>query len=352
MAPPTLTLLLPGLLGPWRRVDMDALCERLKLPALEALLGRARRVDDLRDHPWPEDMAFSCFDLPLPDGGAPVAPLSRELDGGVVDERYYLRADPVYLQADMATLRLLDPAEVTISRHESEALCAELNAHFGDAGPRLENLHPRRWYLGLNEAPEMETHPPHQAIGGDLDASLPRGPDGGRWRAWLNEVQMVLYQSPVNAAREAQGLPAINGLWLWGGGVHPAAVTAPWDRVWSNEDLLPALAAFGGVPAVDLPPNADAWLQETQGSERCLMAADAAYVQVRAGDVEGWRTRLEALETDWFQPLHQALRMGHLAGLQLLTGCGQRFEWRSGRAYGWWRRKRPLSDWLKRTAAL
>ncbi len=367
MASPFLTLLLPGLLGPWRRVDVDALSEGLELPALEALLGRARRVKDCRDRPWPEDMACSCFDIPLSDDeGTPVAPLSWGFDGGQQDGAYILRADPVYLQADMTTLRLLDPAEVTTSRQEADALCAELNVHFGESGPQLEPLHPRRWYLRLDKSPEMKTQPPHQAIGGDLDASLPRGPEGGRWRAWLNEVQMVLYQSPVNEAREACGLPAINGLWLWGGGVRPATVAAPWDRVCSDEDVLPTLAAFGGVPATELSPNAKAWLwmatdhtvgravpagRPAQGSARCLIALDAGYVQVRAGDVEGWRTRLEHLEATWFQPLDQALRTRQLAGLHLLSGWGQRFELGPGRGYGWWRHKRPLQDWLKRVAA-
>ncbi len=349
ITPSFLTLLLPGLLGPWRQVDVDALCEGLKPPALEALLGRARRVDDPRDRPWPEDMAFSCFDIPRSDDGStPVAPLSWTFDGGKEEGAYILRADPVYLQADMTTLRLLDPAEVSISQQEADALCAELNAHFGESVPLLQCPNPRRWYLHLDKHPDMKTRPPHQAIGGDVDACLPRGPEGGRWRAWLNEVQMVLFKSAINEAREARGQPAINGLWLWGGGVNPAAVTAPWDQVSSDEYLLPALAGFGGASVVDLPANANAWLKETPGDKHCLVAVDAGFTQVRAGDVEGWRARLENLEATWFKPLQQALRTGQLAGVHLLTGGGQRFELGPGRAYGWWRRARPLPYWLKR----
>ena len=42
----------------------------------------------------------------------------------------------------------------------------------------------------------------------------------------MNEAQMILHTHPVNAEREARGMPAVNSVWLWGGGTLPA-ITPP-----------------------------------------------------------------------------------------------------------------------------
>ncbi len=47
---------------------------------------------------------------------------------------------------------------------------------------------------------------------------LPGGADMAEWRRMWMDVQMALHSHPVNAQRQAQGLPAINAFWWWGGG--------------------------------------------------------------------------------------------------------------------------------------
>jgi hypothetical protein len=47
---------------------------------------------------------------------------------------------------------------------------------------------------------------------------LPSGPAMADWRRLWMDVQMALHSHPVNAARSARGLPAVNAYWWWGGG--------------------------------------------------------------------------------------------------------------------------------------
>lgn len=45
-------------------------------------------------------------------------------------------------------------------------------------------------------------------------------PVGDAWRSWrkrVNEIQMEWHDHPVNERRQKQGLPPINGVWLYGG---------------------------------------------------------------------------------------------------------------------------------------
>ena len=63
----------------------------------------------------------------------------------------------------------------------------------------------------------------------------------------LNEIQVLLHQHPLNAARRARGLTPVNSLWLWGGGRLPAVSTSKLHGVIGDDLLLRALAARAGL---------------------------------------------------------------------------------------------------------
>lgn len=67
-------------------------------------------------------------------------------------------------------------------------------------------------------------------------------PTQSHWRAWrrlLNEIQMCWHEHAVNTDREQAGLPAINGLWLYGGG-HGWVPQEPEDTHWKTDLAEPA----------------------------------------------------------------------------------------------------------------
>ena len=80
--------------------------------------------------------------------------------------------------------------------------------------------------------------PPLELAGADVDPNLPaRG-----WHPLLTEIQMALYDHPVNTAREARGAPVVNSVWFWGGGALPKEPRARWHSVSADDAVALGLA--------------------------------------------------------------------------------------------------------------
>jgi hypothetical protein len=91
--------------------------------------------------------------------------------------------------------------------------------------------------------------PPVEALGADVFANLPDGPEGRRWRALLNEAQIMLHNHPRNAERIAAGLLPVNSLWFWGGGILPDQIKCSASAVISDDAELQALSRLASASA-------------------------------------------------------------------------------------------------------
>src|SRR5262252_4592305 len=96
--------------------------------------------------------------------GRAVAPYTLLADGGVPDEHFWMRADPVHLSVGLDGLGF-DGAALELS------LAGALNRHFGDA-PAFHPLSPERWYVRLAAAPDVDTTPPCAARGSAIGDKL------------------------------------------------------------------------------------------------------------------------------------------------------------------------------------
>ena len=292
----TITLLLPAR----KRFAGQA----LPVPLARAL-GRADALPE--GLPGEQAQLLRHFDL-LPRG-LPVAALTRALDADDAGLHAWLRADPAHVRADMTGARTLAIGELGLAADEASALLEPLRPLFGDTGFMISAPSPSRWYLALpREARLPAFAPPEAVLGDDLFNHLPDGPDGRRWRALLNEAQVLLHHHPINQRRASQGRPTVNSLCFWGAGVLPDAVETPHAGVLSDDILLQALATAAGRPV-----GADgATLLDLRARGDLATLADAVAAAVRAG---------EALALDFAD--------GHR--LRLLPGQRWRF-WRRPRA--------------------
>lgn len=186
------------------------------------------------------------FDL-LPRGW-PMAAITRQRDAGDAVLHQWLRADPAHVRPDMNGARVLAIGELGLGDDEAQALLKPLQPLFGDAGFQISAPVPSRWYLALQiEAKLPPFSPPEAVLGDDLFLHLPDGPDGRRWRALLNEAQVILHNHPVNEARLKAGKPAVNSLCFWGAGRLPDHVRSVFTGVASQEPELLSLAQLAGI---------------------------------------------------------------------------------------------------------
>jgi hypothetical protein len=187
----------------------------------------------------------------------------------------------------------------------------------------------------------MRTTPPSAAREETIEGNLPSGPDAIRFHALMNEAQMLLHEHPMNAAREARGVPALNSVWFWGGGVMDAPRERPFSSVFSDDPLARGLALAAGIPARALPKDAGAMLAAAGDAGVALVVLDS--LQSAASE------RRAALERDWFAPVLAALQSGRIGMLTLsLPGADALLEIETVRAdlRYFWRLKKPLASYL------
>ncbi len=315
---------------------LETATQDLRLPALQTLLARGSR------QPCPAEgmEAALCEALGIArQQDWPLAPISLVADGGVAGEAYWLRADPVHLRVMRDRIVLAGDDTFELTQTESDALATTIGQHFGtDRSPMPR--HPKRWYLRLDRAPRLNTCARSVAAGRDIEPLLPQGADATSFRAWLNEVQMLLHDHPVNLARETRGELPVNALWLWGGGclpVSPPASTAP---LYTRNADAQALGAFCAMRVLPPPEQLDLSLLASGG----VMLLDNLTYAGQYGDAYGWREALRELERDWFVPLQSALRRSGPQGLCVSDPVnGKALRLHSGDAWKVWRRPQDLA---------
>lgn len=250
----------------------------------------------------------------------PLAALTRQADVGDAAGACWLRADPAHVRPDINGARLLAIGEsLALTSQDSAAFLPALKPLFGDAGFPIDAPTPSRWYLRLpHEARPPVFTEPDDALGADLFDHLAEGNQGRRWRTLLGEAQVLLHNHPWNAQRVAQGKPAVNSLWFWGGGTLPDFVRSTHAVACSNDEIAHAIAAAAGI-ARPLPACFEA------------VREDAVFDLLEMRD-------LDALEGDWLVPAVEALRRGELQRLLLDLADGVRFELVRGHRWRFWRR--------------
>jgi hypothetical protein len=253
----------------------------------------------------------------------PTAALTRQSDVGDAAAHVWLRADPAYVRADMATARMLACGALGLTKADCEALLQPLRPVFGDNGFPIDAPTPERWYLRCPAGAQLPNFPtPTDVLGDDLARHLPEGPAGLRWRTLMNDAQVLLHNHPLNAQRIAQGKVPVNSLWFWGGGKLPTWVKTPFTRVRSADPVVAALARSAGVfSSPDLAAVA-------------LGGTDAT-VQVLIDAVEGCGDAVARVDA--------ALRGGDAGDVRLVFANGERVHYRRSHRWRFWRASVPLS---------
>lgn len=253
-------------------------------------------------------------DVPAP---LPAAALIRQGVAGDAGNALWLAADPAWARADINGIRLMACGHMQLDMAQAHAFAEALQPVFAELNMQLEVATPDHWQLQLPDAAAPPTlSAPEQAMGEDIAEHLPQGAAGKPWRLLLNDIQVALHQHPLNAARQARGMPPVNTLWLWGAGRLPATLHSTLRGVVSDDLLLRALAGHAGIATQARTPASVATL--AAGGLLDLQDLPAAEV-----------------ETQWWPQLAPILAR---QGVLLHFASGERWLHRPWHRWRLWRR--------------
>lgn len=260
------------------------------------------------------------------------AQVSAAFDG--LADGCWLRADPVHVRLQRDQVVLLPNVAVRID--EAAEFCASLNEHFRDEGLEFFAPHPERWYVRMQQSPDVVTVPLSQAAGRNIRGSLPTGKDARLLHRIFNETQMLLHAHRINEAREVP----VNSLWFWGGGTGSSNAICDFAAASSDEVLVEMLAVSSHVPFTRWQPAWDGVCG--------LLVFCGLRSALQRGDLDAWRDALQAFETGYARPLWQALRRGEISELRIdILGADgmQQVHLRRADTFAFWRRSGRLSDY-------
>jgi hypothetical protein len=277
---------------------------------LERLLARADAFRPVSN--WRAD-AFSVI-APQATSVPAFAAAALRAECGVVDAAWVCLATPVRYVADMTSVRLLHDGILSMQRAAAAMLAVDFNRVWKGSGFQLMAGGSAQLYCMFDQALEVTTRDPEDALERRLEEYLPSGADAPRLRLLMSEIEMWLFEHETNAARDDSSLPRINGLWLWGGGAPLAAL--PQVEGWiGGEDVF--FSAFSGSGAAK---------------------AESGVIVAPFPGGDGWGE----MEKRWLNPAAAQLRSGRLSRLEIsagdrsctLTARAMRRFWRRGKP--WW----------------
>jgi hypothetical protein len=207
----------------------------LELPHLRRLLARLvpgplEKGDEFSLSPPHERALARALGLPLQDGLLPWAAL-RAQDAGLSGEDWALLT-LCHWQVGSHQIMMEGRGLGGLSEADSRALLADMSVYFAEDGIRLHYLSPTQWLASGSVLANLPTASPDQVAGRDVSAWLPEGAAAATLRRLQAEMQMLLYQHPINDARAQARLAPVNAFWLSGtGALDPAAPRAPAPEV-------------------------------------------------------------------------------------------------------------------------
>ena len=150
-------------------------------------------------------------------GRAPIEAAGMGIKMGETDVAF--RCNLVHLEALDGSAIMSDYSGGHITTDEAKVLIVDLDKAMGGTEfaffPGVSYRHIMLWRNGNYE---METTPPHDITGKEIEAYLPKGKGAERVLALTKESQSILRNHPLNGKRAEESKLSANSIWLWGQG--------------------------------------------------------------------------------------------------------------------------------------
>ena len=236
-------------------------------------------------------------------------------------------ADPVYMEPQLDRLFLHALRAEDLGRSDIRRLFDGLQESLGSEAALGFAVLGDCGYIRSQQPMVTASFPASALDRQNPDDWLPSASAAAATLGLISEIEMSLHQHPVNAERQARGLPPVNSLWVWGGGRAPQQSSAPLPPLYADDPLLRGYWHSAGATTVDWPGTIDACLDGGEGSFVAAMRADSR-------DAAALHAGLHALR--------DALRSGRLRSGVLLSADGICATLRRSDRLRVWRRASPL----------
>lgn len=243
----------------------DAHQPPLQLPHLQQLLGRMRRAQTLTDLEWerphplmPHERALAQA-LGWPDAG-PWPWAARET--GSAGTQAWIT--PCHWQVGMDQVVMLPPEALALGDEESRQLLQAMQPYMAEDGLQLQWHGALRWLARGDALTGIATASLSRVSGTNIRPWITDGSLPAPLQRLQSEMQMLLYNHPVNDARVARGQLTVNAFWLHGAGQTPCAPEQP--------------------------------------EVRCILDLESC---ARQGDASAWRSTWQKIDRELLAPLTQ-----------------------------------------------
>jgi hypothetical protein len=207
---------------------------RLHLPNIQMLLQTLTRVHTEEDDPdqprldMPHERALGqVLQLRAVGGAWPWAALSQETPSNQA-QAYF---SPCHWQIGMDQVVMLNPDNLQLSEEESLSLLTAMKPFLTEDGLTVRYIAPTQWHVQGEMLRDLQCASLDRVIGMNLNAWLPKSESAKMVRRLQSEMQMLLYNHPVNDKRSAQRKLTVNSLWIHGAGSLTEKPTQPAPQV-------------------------------------------------------------------------------------------------------------------------
>ena len=283
-----------------------------RVPLLEQLIARADDWEPVTD--WRADafrvIAPQAASMPAVAAAALCA--DRAAETAAASAAWVCVATPVHYETEMSNVRLPADGILSLTPALAETLVADFNRVWKSSGIRMTAARSQLFCI-FDRALKVVTRDPEDVLDRHIEEFLPVGADTARLRLLISETEMWLFDHAANRVRTQQNLPAINGLWFWGGGAPLVALPELQGWAAGNDLFFNAL----NVPREGKP-------QSGVITAGCVPGSDP------------W----QAAESRWLQPAADELRTRRITRLQI-SAADRCFTVTSGGLRRFWRRTKP-----------
>lgn len=318
---PEIDLVIPGLFD-LPLYELDELQLQQQTPALHKLLRFAQR------------QSTNCFDideilvdiLGLNQKGLAYAQACSPSDSAAG-----LLFKPVHLKADMNNALVFPVSE---SDENITHLINDLEYYF-KVDFDVQALPGNLFLMHLHSIQPMLEVPHYlSATGKKVTHYLEQARSNLGWFKLFNEIQMFLFQHPLNEYRQQQGLPLINSLWCWGAENWQSEHFS--DRAWFSDDAemraLGRLYGNGGKSLDDIPVD---------GLQGDVLIVDLSLIRSLKGYSK--RPLLQQL-VDIEQKYLNTLLASEFHSIRLYTGTSFRLVFQRTMCIKFWKKKISLAQ--------